>query len=113
MNDVVSILVSALPLVALIAIPVLLINAIGPVDLTLLFRAASFDEWPRGVQEEDPRPWQVGTPRSIDQREDGPDPGGGPAFRPGTRGRATQGGAADRPAWEHARGGSGGHLEVL
>ncbi len=92
MNDIVSILVSALPLVALIAIPVLLINAIGPVDLTLLFRAASFDTWPRGVQEEDPGRWRVDTPRSIDRREGGPGPGGGPGFRSGTRVRASHGG---------------------
>jgi hypothetical protein len=49
-------------LASLVAAPLVLVRFLArgePVDLSRLFAIPSELPWPRGVQEEDPRPWRV------------------------------------------------------
>ncbi|MGC8633517.1 MAG: hypothetical protein ACP5VP_02450 [Candidatus Limnocylindrales bacterium] len=94
MFTVVAGLASTLPLIALVAIPILLIRALGPVDLSALFRAPSLDAWPRGVQEEEPRPWRLAVARSLPGRGPAAVRGAGPALPSAHR----------RPRWPLALG---------
>jgi hypothetical protein len=80
MDALVAGLASTLPLIALVSIPVLLIRALGPVDLSALFRAPSPDAWPRGVQEEEPRPWRLAVARSLHGRDPAATRSAGSAF---------------------------------
>lgn len=73
-------LASTVPMIALVSIPVLLIRALGPVDFSALFRAPSPDAWPRGVQEEEPRPWRLTVARSLRGRAPAATHSNGSAF---------------------------------
>jgi hypothetical protein len=72
MNDLFAFLSLALPAVALIAITVVFLRALGPFNLMALWYMPRKDTWPKGVQEEDPRPWDFSTrPGSPAQRPNG------------------------------------------
>jgi len=57
MSDVLALLAIGVPVVALVAVTVALLRMLGPLDLTALWYTPREVTWPRGVQEEDPRPW--------------------------------------------------------
>jgi hypothetical protein len=63
MNEIVAFLASAVPPVALVVIPIVLIRALGPVDLVALYRAPRDDAWPTGLEEGEPRAWNLAAPR--------------------------------------------------
>lgn len=63
MNELPPFLTSVLPLIALVGVFVALIRRVlGGTDFAALYRAPAGDAWPRGVQEEDPRPWGLAAP---------------------------------------------------
>jgi len=64
MNEIAAFLAIVVPAGALVAITVALLRALGPLDLTALWYAPRETTWPRGVQEDDPRPWDFSVPPS-------------------------------------------------
>jgi hypothetical protein len=61
MNDILTFLETVAPPVVALAIGVVLLKALGPADWSI-FRHRPEESWPRGVQEEDPRPWDFTAP---------------------------------------------------
>jgi hypothetical protein len=96
MNDIVAFLVSTGPPVVVIAVAVVLLRVLAPVDLTALLYPPREPAWPRGVQEEDPRPWDF-TARPAQPSPDPADTGEGvgppptpTAVHPSTRPRSAR-----------------------
>ena len=75
MNEIAAFLAIAVPAGALVAITVALLRALGPLDLAALWYTPRETTWPRGVQEEDPHPWDFSVPPSDEP----------PGVRPGPR----------------------------
>lgn len=88
MDDPLGFLLWAGAATALLVLGVVLLRGLGPADWSL-FRRRPDASWPRGVQEEEPRPWDFGArdaPRAAPtQADDVAPPGPGVADAPARR----------------------------
>ncbi len=98
MNELLSSAVAAGPPLVLLVVGVALFLAVGPNDWSLI-RPRWEPTWPRGVQEEEPRPWDFSglCPQEAAAADDVPGARGGPGDEVASM---KDPGASSRGAWD-------------